>query len=54
MFDTIRADLEAVRQRDPASRSLLEAALLYSGFHAVFWYRVAHRLHRRRLFFFPG
>ncbi len=51
MFETIRADLNAVRQRDPASRSLLEAALLYSGFHAVFWYRVAHRLHRRRLFF---
>lgn len=52
MFDTIRADLNAVRQRDPASRSSLEAALLYSGFHAVFWYRIAHRLYRRHLFFF--
>ena len=52
MFDTIRADLNAVRQRDPASRSSLEAALLYSGFHAVFWYRIAHRRYRRHLFFF--
>lgn len=51
MFETIRADLKAVRERDPASRSFLEAALLYSGFHAVFWYRVAHRLYRCHLFF---
>lgn len=51
MFDTIRADLAAVRQRDPASRSAIEAAVLYSGFHAVFWYRVAHRLYQWRLFF---
>jgi len=44
-------DLKAVKKRDPACRSTLQAALLYSGFHALFWYRIAHVLHTHHCYF---
>ncbi len=51
LFRKTRADLAAIQERDPAARSKLEIALLYSGFHAVLWYRVAHFFHRHHLYF---
>ena len=45
MLDEIKEDVEAVRQRDPAARSDAEIVLLYSGFHAILAYRVAHKLY---------
>jgi serine O-acetyltransferase len=39
-----RRDLQAARDRDPAARSSLEVALLYSGLHAVWAHRIAHWL----------
>lgn len=44
MFGAILADLKAIRQRDPACRSYLEAVLCYPGFHALCWYRFSHLL----------
>ena len=44
MFTAIKADLQAVFDRDPAATSRLEVILTYSGFHALLAYRVAHRL----------
>ncbi|MGN6741811.1 MAG: serine O-acetyltransferase EpsC [Amnibacterium sp.] len=44
-FLGIREDLEAAKHRDPASRSRIETALTYPGLHAVWSYRIAHRLH---------
>lgn len=41
-FKAIRSDLEAIRERDPAARSLFEVALCYPGFHAVLLHRVAN------------
>jgi serine O-acetyltransferase len=38
------------RQKDPAARSNAEVLLAYSGLHAVWGYRVAHRLWQWRLF----
>jgi serine O-acetyltransferase len=43
-FSVLREDLEAARQRDPAANSLIEVALGYSGVHAVWGYRLAHRM----------
>ena len=43
----IKSDIRAVRERDPAARSDLEVALLYSGFHAVIAHRAAHALHKK-------
>jgi serine O-acetyltransferase len=42
----IREDVANARRRDPAARSSFEVWLTYSGLHAVWGYRVAHRLWR--------
>lgn len=43
----VREDATAVVARDPAARSTVEVALLYSGLHAVWAHRAAHALWRR-------
>ena len=45
MFDTFRADWNAVFKNDPAARSGLEV-LTYAGVHAIFWHRIAHFFHK--------
>ena len=42
----LREDLEAARRRDPAARTMIEVALGYPGVHAVWGYRIAHRMWR--------
>ena len=42
MTDDIKYDIDAIMERDPAARSRTEAALLYSGFHALMLHRLAH------------
>lgn len=44
-------DLKAIRQRDPAARSYLEIIFLYSGFHALIYYRIAHFFYKIHFFF---
>ena len=51
LFDKIRYDLNSIKSKDPAARNKLEIFLLYSGFHAVFWYRISHWFYRHKLFF---
>lgn len=43
----LRADLDAVLERDPATASRLEALLCSPGLHAIWLHRVWHALHRR-------
>jgi serine O-acetyltransferase len=50
MFDTIRADVNCILERDPAARSGLEVITSYSGLHAVWAHRIAHRLWRAKLY----
>jgi serine O-acetyltransferase len=45
VLDTIREDLRAVLERDPAAKSRLQVAVLYSGLHAIWAYRLTHRLY---------
>jgi serine O-acetyltransferase len=45
----LRRDLAAVRDRDPAARSDLEIVLCYPGLHAVWGYRIGHRLWQSEL-----
>ena len=47
MFKSLREDVEAVFQRDPAARSRLEVILCYPGLHALMFHRLAHWLWRR-------
>ncbi|MBO6827202.1 MAG: serine O-acetyltransferase [Sneathiella sp.] len=51
MFKHISDDIAAVIERDPAARSRIEVFLLYSGFHAVMFHRLAHACYKRNWFF---
>lgn len=42
MFNTLRRDIKAVFDRDPAVRSALEILLCYPGLHALYFYRISH------------
>ena len=44
MFKIIRNDIKSVLERDPAARNVLEVLLCYSGLHAIWAHRLAHRL----------
>jgi len=44
MFETIRRDIRAVLERDPAARSAVEVVLCYPGVHAIWLHRPAHWL----------
>jgi len=44
MFKTIREDLDNAILRDPAARNKFEVFLTYPGVHAIWNYRVAHKL----------
>jgi serine O-acetyltransferase len=48
-LDSVRRDIKAARERDPAATSTLEVVLTYPGFHARQIHRLAHVLHRRGL-----
>ena len=48
---TVMDDVRAVRERDPAARSNAEVLLLYPGVHALMAHRLAHELHKRKLYF---
>lgn len=49
VFKTIKFDIQAVKERDPAVRNTLEVLLTYPGFHALQLHRISHFLHRHRL-----
>lgn len=44
-------DAKNIRQKDPAARNVIEVMLLYAGFHALIWHRLAHACFRMRLKF---
>jgi len=44
--ETVRSDIMAVVDRDPATSRALEPVLYYKGFHAITVHRLAHRLWR--------
>ncbi len=49
MWNAIRKDFQSVFERDPAAISRLEVVLTYSGFHAILFHRIAHRLWMSRI-----
>ena len=51
MFKRLRYDIASIKRRDPAARNGLEVFLLYSGLHAVIWYRFSHFFYKHKLFF---
>src|SRR3979411_855400 len=49
LFSRAREDIANARRHDPAARSAFEVSVAYSGVHAVWSYRVAHRVGRAGL-----
>ncbi|MEZ0381478.1 serine O-acetyltransferase EpsC [Mycobacterium sp. pW045] len=47
LLSAVREDLQNARAHDPAARGNVENALVYSGLHAIWSHRVAHRLWSR-------
>jgi serine O-acetyltransferase len=50
VFETLKTDIKAVFENDPAARSVLEVIFTYSGLHAVWAHRIAHFFFKKRLF----
>jgi serine O-acetyltransferase len=49
MLQTLKEDVQAVFDRDPAARSTWEVAIAYPGFHAILIHRLAHWIWQRQL-----
>jgi serine O-acetyltransferase len=49
LLKSIRGDIQAAKDRDPAATSTLEVIFTYPGFHARQLHRLAHTLHNRGL-----
>ena len=43
LFATLKEDLANAREHDPAARGDVENAIVYSGLHAIWSHRIAHR-----------
>ncbi|MFD2114997.1 serine O-acetyltransferase [Paenibacillus yanchengensis] len=50
MFRQLRSDIAVIFENDPAARSKLEVILSYSGLHAIWGHRVAHKLYKKKWF----
>jgi len=53
LVSSIRKDIEAAFEHDPAATSTLEILLAYPGFHARQWHRLAHTLYEWRIPLLP-
>ncbi len=51
MFETLRRDIQAARDRDPAARNTLEILFCYPGVHSVWLHRTAHWFWKRGFLF---
>ena len=51
MFDVLKEDIQAIKDRDPAARNSLEIFLLYPGLKAIRMYRRAHKAFLKGHFF---
>ncbi|MEX0922980.1 MAG: serine O-acetyltransferase [Rhodovibrionaceae bacterium] len=51
MFKTLREEIDAMMERDPAARSRAEVVFAYPGFQAVMFYRLANACWRRNWYF---
>ncbi len=51
MFKKIKADIQSIRERDPAVKSDLEVFFLYPSFKAIRAYRRAHKFYLKKHYF---
>ena len=48
---SLRYDIKAIKERDPAARNAFEIFMLYPGLQAVMWHRPAHWLYKHKRYF---
>ncbi|MBI2305290.1 MAG: serine O-acetyltransferase [Chloroflexi bacterium] len=53
LWSSVKGDVRAALERDPAARNVWEVVLAYPGFHARQIHRLAHTLHRWRVPLLP-
>ncbi len=53
MLSSIIADFRVIFDRDPAARNWLEVLFCYPGLQAIMLHRVAHRIYKQGIPFFP-
>lgn len=51
IIKSLYEDAKNIKEKDPACRNVLEAIILYPGFHAIFFHRIAHFLYNKELYF---
>ncbi|MCT2346470.1 serine O-acetyltransferase [Niallia taxi] len=51
MFKRIKEDISVVFEQDPSARSSIEVILTYSGVHAIWHHRIAHRFYKHGWYF---
>ena len=49
-IESVKQDVQVIRERDPAARSRAEVLLSYSGLHAMMVYRLTHALYKKEHF----
>ena len=52
-IEKLKEDINVIYENDPAANNLLEVILCYPGLHALIMYRLAHRLYKWNIPFFP-
>ena len=50
-FKELYEDAKNIKEKDPACRNILEAIILYPGFHILIFHRLAHFLYKHKLLF---
>ena len=51
MFKYLREEIQAIKTRDPAARTSLEALVCYPGLHAILVHKLTHKLYEAKFFF---
>ncbi len=50
-FKELYEDAKNIKEKDPASRNILEVMILYPGFHILIFHKLSHFLYSHKLFF---
>lgn len=50
-FKRMKEDMDVVFEQDPSARTYIEVLLTYSGLHAIWSHRIAHRFYKWKLYF---
>ena len=51
VFMELYEDAKSIKEKDPACRNVLEAIILYPGFHILVFHRIAHFFYKHKFLF---